>query len=121
MSVSSLRMYECMCECSLLGSFFLGSLLALRMLFLGAERGDLSQRESAVTSGPCSAHSPQSPESLFPRPGWAGVLFWSSSPGCIISVFKGFGPRSSPAQLNVLGSSEIEPLSLWCWLGEYSE
>lgn len=35
--------------------------------------------------------------SRFPRPGWAAFLFGSSFSGCIISVFKGFGPRSSPA------------------------
>lgn len=67
-----------------------------RRFILGRECCDL---QSLLCPYP-SAHT----ESFFPRPSWAGFLFWSSSTGCIISVYKGIGPRSSPAQLNVLGS-----------------
>lgn len=84
----------------------LGSLLGQRMSFRGAG-GDLSR---ASRPAPPSILSPESPS-----PGRASGC--SSSTGCIIGVFKGFGPKSSPAQLNVCGSSEVERR----WPGERSE
>lgn len=69
----------------------LGSLLGWRTRFRGAG-GDLSRASHPALPLILS------PESL--SPGWASGC--SSPTGCIIRVFKGFGPKSSLAQLKCL-------------------